>query len=308
VRKKGYAVFILFIALIMLAACGEDTSNSEEANASPTKNDAEITDKDQSDWPETLRFAATGIEGLEELQLEFDPFREKLEEVLDMEVEFFALSDRTTAITALEYDQVDIVMSGGAEYVLMKSADENTQPVAALTRPGYLPVIISHEDSGIETIEDLKGKSIAMNDVGSTSAYLMPSKMLIDEGFDIEQDVDLHLLGDAMYGAFLAEETDALALTQLNYEGLVEDEGDRFNVVAQGDLLPNDLIVASPHLSESFVQHLQDHIIENGDELMEQILITGENDKFSESEFVVAEDSDYDGLRDAYELLGVDYE
>ena len=67
-----------------------------------------------------------------------------MEEALDIEVEFFALSNRATAVTALEYDQVDVVMSGGAEYVMMRAADENTQPVAALTRPGYLPLIIAH--------------------------------------------------------------------------------------------------------------------------------------------------------------------
>ncbi len=301
------------MSLLFLAACGNETEGSDEDNTSSAANEGTETNQaeevDKSDWPETLRFAATGIEGLEQLQVEFEPFRDKLEEVLDIEVEFFALSNRTTAITALEYDQVDVVMSGGAEYVLMRAADENTKPVAALTRPGYLPLIIAHEDSGIEKIEDLKGKSIAMDDVGSTSAYLMPSKMLVDAGFDLDKDIKIQMLGDSMDAAFIAGETDALAITQLNYEELVAEQGEgKYKVVAEGGSLPNDLIVASPHLPESFFEHMQDVFIGNGESLLEQILITGENDKFSESEFVIAEDSDYDELREAYEFLGVDYE
>ncbi|KZE37825.1 hypothetical protein AV656_09880 [Bhargavaea cecembensis] len=300
--RKLSLIMVALFSVLFLAACGS-SSASEEKSGTAGGQDS------QSDWPEKIRFAATGIEGLEQLQLEFEPFREKLEEVLGLEVEFFALSDRATAVTALEYDQVDMVMSGGAEYVMMRAADENTQPVAALTRPGYLPLIIAHADSGIETIGDLKGKRIAMDSVGSTSAYLMPSKMLVDAGFDLDRDIESYLLGDAMYEAFLAKETDAMTITRLNYEEMIEEEGEGlFTVVAEGQELPNDLIVASPHLPESFIQHLQDTILENKEALLEQILITGENDKFADSEFVAAEDSDYDGLRDAYEALGIDYQ
>lgn len=303
--KKISIMFIMFLSLLFLAACGSDTTSETETETTGNQTNSEV---DKSDWPDKLRFAATGIAGLEQLQLEFEPFRKQLEEALGLEVEFFALSDRATAVTALEYDQVDVIMTGGAEYVMMRSVDEKTQPVAALTRPGYVPLIIAHADSGIKTIEDLKGKRIAMDSVGSTSAYLMPSKMLVDAGFDLDKDIETFLLGKAMYEAFLVGETDALAITKLNYEELVAEEGEGlFTVVAEGPELPNDLIIASPHLPESFVQHLQDNVLENKDVLLEQILITGENDKFANSELVVAEDSEYDGLREAYEALGIEY-
>ena len=97
-----------------------------------------------------------------------------------------------------------------------------------------------------------------MDSVGSTSAYLMPSKMLVDAGFNLDKDIETFLLGNAMNGAFLAGETDALTITKLNYEELVTEKGEgKFTVVAEGPALPNDLIVASPHLSESFVQHFR---------------------------------------------------
>lgn len=295
-KKLAWLTLVSMIA-VLLAACGNDENTEAEADTGGNE-----------DWPETLRFGAADIEGMEQLHTEFEPFRAELEDALDMEVEFFALSNRTTAVTAMEYDQVDLLFAGGAEYVMMDSADENTEPIAALTRPGYLPVIISHEDSGIETIEDMEGASIALSDIGSTSAYIMPMKMFNDAGYDVENDIEAYTLGDTMYEAFLTGETDTLALTALNYEDLVEEEGDIFNVVAEGPALPNDLIVASPHLPEDLVEFLEEKMIENGDVLIDAIVSTGENDKFSESEFINAEDSDYDGLRDAYELLGLDFE
>ena len=135
--KKLSILFMMFLSFVLLAACGNDASSADKGSKAAGEGE-------QSEFPEKLRLAVTGIEGLEQLQVEFEPFRKSLEEVLDIEVEFFALSNRATAITALEYDQVDIVMSGGTEYVMMRAADENTNPIAALTRPGYLPLIIAH--------------------------------------------------------------------------------------------------------------------------------------------------------------------
>lgn len=265
-------------------------------------------DSGEGKVPETVRLGVTEVEGMEQLQTEFGPFKDALEDVLGLLVEFFSLSDRTSATTALEYDQVDLLLAGGSEYVLLKSADEDIYPIAGLTRPGYRSLIISHKDSGIENVEDMKGHSLATRDVASTSGYLMPLKMIMDEGIDIENDIEVLPHGKANEGAFLAKEADIMTITELNYEKLVEEYGDVFNVVAKGELLPNDLIIGSPHLDAAFVDDVQKKIIDNSETLIAAMLESEENDKYSESEYIEANDEDYDDLRAAYEALGVEYQ
>ncbi len=53
----------------------------------------------------------------------------------------------------------------------------------------YKGQIIARADSGIKSIEDLKGKSFAYTDVASTSGFILPSKLLKDKGVDLKETV-----------------------------------------------------------------------------------------------------------------------
>ena len=52
---------------------------------------------------------------LEVLQLEFEDFRVALEEATGLEIEFQPMSSSTAAATALEYDDLDVLLTGPAE-------------------------------------------------------------------------------------------------------------------------------------------------------------------------------------------------
>src|SRR3546814_405115 len=90
---------------------------------------------------ETVRFAVTDIEGLETLQQEFGAFRDTLEEVTGFEVEFFPVNSRTAAVEALTSDQVDFVLTGPAEYVVMKQLTD-ARIVVAWQRPDYYAQVV----------------------------------------------------------------------------------------------------------------------------------------------------------------------
>lgn len=281
--------------LALLAGCGGGGAGSGQSG-------------DGDETPESLRLAVTDLQGLEELQRDFGPFQEELEEVFDMEVEFFPVSNRGAAAAALESDRVDLVLTGPAEYVIMRERAD-AEPVISLTRPGYRSAIVVYADSGIESAEDLEGKSIAMSDAGSTSGHLGPCKVLQDAGLDCEEDVEVMLLGDAYTQAFLSQEVDALADSPLDIEEMRE-QGDLSEeeapIIAKGPDLPSDVFVASAALPEEFVEEIGDKMIENEQDLIDSILESGANDKYEESELVPAEDSDYDYIREAYESIGVD--
>lgn len=104
----------------------------------------------------------------------------------------------------------------------------------------------------------------------------------------------------------MAKEIDLLPTTLLNYQKLRAKELTMFNIIYQGNALPNDLLVGGSHLDASFVEGIKAAIVEKSDDLMEAILVSKENEKYAESMFVEAEDSDYDELRDACNTLGIE--
>jgi len=50
----------------------------------------------------------------------------------------------------------------------------------------YHTILFARADSGITSLTDLRGKSVALQGVGSTSAYLMPAAALLDAGLPME--------------------------------------------------------------------------------------------------------------------------
>ncbi|TIY00042.1 MAG: phosphonate-binding protein, partial [Mesorhizobium sp.] len=91
-------------------------------------------------FAEPVKFAVTDMEGLEALQQEFGAFQTALEEATGLDIELFPVSSRTTAVEAMNSGQVDLVLTGPAEYVVMK---ELSQPkiVVAWQRPDYFAQI-----------------------------------------------------------------------------------------------------------------------------------------------------------------------
>ncbi len=304
-KKKMVLSFVLMLMVSLLAVgCGE----SEEDTAGPTASESSNEDSSEnSDWPTKLRFADTGLEGMEELQRTFGPFVEVLEEVLEVEVEFFPVTDRTIATTALEFDQVDVVLAGPSEYAQIRSAVEGAEPIISIQRGEYSSAIIVHEDSDFHSAEDLMGSTIAMKDAGSTSGHIGPSAILVENGFDLDEDVEILLLDDARIEAFKNHDVDVLATGIRDFHNMVEEDGEgKYRLLIEGPPLPADPFVVNPELPEDFVKEMQRRLLENEERIMESILSSGERDKYLDAGLIEAEDSDYDLMRETYRVLGID--
>src|SRR5262245_30081837 len=83
-----------------------------------------------------VRLAVTDISGLEMLQTEFGKFREVLTEATGLEFEFFPVNSRTAVVEALNAKKVDFVLTGPAEYVVIRKRT-NAAPVVGFSRPDY---------------------------------------------------------------------------------------------------------------------------------------------------------------------------
>lgn len=257
---------------------------------------------------EPVKFAVTDIEGLEALQQEFGAFELALEKATGLEIELYPVASRTTAVEALNSKQVDLVLTGPAEYVVMK---ELSQPkiVVAWQRPDYFAQVAVLADGPIRTLEDLKGQKIAFGAAGSTSQHLGPAQALADFGLAYGTDYEPVIINRNIAAeALIRGDIAAIGLNFGHLASVREAFPDKaFAVVARGRDLPNDILVARKDISDEVFNAIRGAFVEKGNELMLSVLTGDDNQKFKGGFFLTeVKDSDYDYVRSMYRTIGVE--
>lgn len=135
---------------------------------------------DQVD-PDTLIFAYTPVEDPAVYAEAWSDFLDHLSEVTGKEVQFFPVQSNAAQIEAMRAGRLQIAgfntgsnplavaCAGFRPFTMMASEDGSY---------GYEMEIITHPDSGIETVEDIKGKKMAFTSETSNSGFKAPSAIL----------------------------------------------------------------------------------------------------------------------------------
>ncbi len=257
---------------------------------------------------ETWKLAVTDVEGMERLQLEWGPFKEALESATGETFEFFAVNSRTAAAEALRGETVDFVVSGPAEYVVINKLTDAT-PLIGLGRPDYHCAVIVRADSGMSTMQDLKGKKVAFGDIGSTSNMLCPMQVLADHGVDPINDIEkIHTSRNIAHEALKAGDVDAIGSNAGSWLGVRNKETDLpygfFKMLGRSGDLPNDMIMVGAHVPEEAAMKVRNAILENKASIIAGITAHEENDKYIGMDLVAIEDSAYDYVRSMYSNAG----
>jgi phosphonate transport system substrate-binding protein len=255
----------------------------------------------ESDRITKIRLAISDGNSLENLKADYDLFRVALAEILEMEIDFLPLKNQVSAAIELKQGRVDLLLTGPSEYVIARSRT-NAVPVLSITRPNYYSIIAVPSNSEIKTVADLRGKTIAMSDIGSTSGHVGPTQMLIEAGLDPKTDVKIRMLGDEGSVAALQNgEVDAWAGSTSNYQEILQD---KFPTIAKSSLLPGDVFVAGSSLELVIVEFIRSRMMQHQNKLIQAI--STRKSKYRGSTFKLVQDSDYDLIRKAYEAIGQD--
>ena len=258
---------------------------------------------------EKIRFAITDLVGLEQVQREFGTFRDVLSEKSGLEIDFYAVTNRTAAVEALRAEKVDFVLTGPAEYVVMHKKTK-AYPVAGFSRPDYFSGVVVLADSGITSVQQLVDKRVAFGDVGSTSNHLAPMQVLADYGLDPRKEIKpMHVGYNVAWEALKRGDVAALGTNYgkfLRFRAKEKElEPGAYRVIARGPDLPNDVLLAAPHVDKAHVEAMRQAFAEHSAELIEAILVGEENAKYKGMKFLTGvSDNDYHYVRQMYATIG----
>jgi phosphonate transport system substrate-binding protein len=141
---------------------------------------------------EEFRIGLLGGENAQDRLRSNECLREKTEELLGVPTKLYAPADYNGVIEGLLGGNLDLAWLGASGYAKVYLTDpEAVEPVLVKINTdgsyGYHSFGFARRDSGIETLQDAKGKQFAFGDPNSTSGYLIPSiELPQDLGMPVE--------------------------------------------------------------------------------------------------------------------------
>ncbi len=171
-------ILLMFVAVLVLAACGGNGSEEAEKNGESNLEDLFIT------------IATGGTSGV------YYPLGASIGTILEDEIG----AETSVQATQASVENVNLILNGQAELALItgdtayqayegvgpfedQGAQEDLKAMASLY-PNYLQVVTT-EDSGIETFNDLKGKKVA---VGAPNSGTELAAQVLFEGHGMSYD------------------------------------------------------------------------------------------------------------------------
>lgn len=136
---------------------------------------------------DVLKVSAIPDEAPTELQRKFKPLGAYLEKELGMPVEFVPVSDYAAVVEGIAADRVDLAWLGGFTFVQTRLKTGNAIPLVQREQDEKFTSKFITADAGVNSLQDLKGKTFAFGSVSSTSGSLMPRFFMQKDGIVPEQ-------------------------------------------------------------------------------------------------------------------------
>ena len=209
----------------------------------------------------------------------YRPLAKYLEGKLGRSVELKTVDTWEGLAKSLAAGETDIALMGPWGYVLANN-EAGAQAISTILyddKPEYFAIFITHPGSGIKTVADLKGKTFAFGDKGSTSGYLIPLHYFMTQGIDPETYFSkvLYTKHQAIEIQVTQGALDAGADYNRNRNAMIEQgliKADQSRIFWQSAPLPNDAVAVSKVIfsNKPLVAKLQTALLEVGEALKTQ--------------------------------------
>jgi phosphonate transport system substrate-binding protein len=150
------------------------------------------------DTIDEFRIGILGGENAQDRMASNECYRAKAEELLGVPVKLFTPADYDGVIQGLLGGTIDMAWLGASAYAKTYLTDPDAvEPIMVKTNVdksyGYYSIGFARKDSGIASLEDMKGKVFAFGDPNSTSGYLIPS-------IEIPREIDASMESGDYFG------------------------------------------------------------------------------------------------------------
>jgi len=241
-----------------------------------------------------------------------EEFAKALTKLSGIPVRVTVASDYAAVIEALRNRTADLAFVHPVGYVLASREAKATIMVRNLWhgKSSFTSRIYVRRESGLKTLEDLRGKTMAFIDPASSSGYTYPMVLLIQRGLVKDRDPksffrEVLFAGahDAGMRALLNGHVDALASFDMAREQYLKDPAERERIIyiAETPEIPEAGVAARAGLDPATFGKVREALLQIRAPAYAELL----RRLYEIDGFAPADDRDYDPVRAAVELLGV---
>jgi phosphonate transport system substrate-binding protein len=259
----------------------------------------------------SLHLVLTPSQRPTELLAAGERFGVALGKLVGIPVRVTVASDYAAVVEAMRNKTADLAFLHPAGYVLANR--EAKAMIIAQDRwhgnTSYTSRIYVRKDSGIKSLEELRGKTIAFVDPTSTSGYVWPMVLLMKRGLVQNRDPKTFFreavfsgAHDAALQALLQGHVDALASFDQAREQYLKDPAEREKLtwVAETDPIPEGGMASRDGLSPEIVAKVKAALLKMRGPEYAQLL----KDLYDIDGFEPVDDSVFEPVRAAMDLLG----
>ncbi len=268
---------------------------------------------DGGDTPELL-IAGIPDQDVSVLEERFNRLAEHLAEETGYSVRYVPQADYAAVVTSFKQGDIHLVWYGAVTGVQARIAVPEANAIAHRPRDGeFHSVFVSAPGSGIDSLEDLRGKTVTFGSESSTSGHLMPRYYLSQAGVDTETELSsISFSGshDRTWKLVEAGSFDAGALSEAVWERRVaagDVDTSKVDVFYRTPAYVNYHWVAHPSIDDEFGEGALDNITD--------ALLTVDVDRggraqeiaesFNGQRFVRTSNDRYQAIEDAAREFGI---
>lgn len=266
--------------------------------------------------PKVLRMGFVPSENLQNILRKTRPVIDALHKELKIQVVPFVATDYTGIIEAMRANKLDVAFFAPGAYVLAEQK-AGAKVILKASRKGkafFHAAIITHKDSGIKRLQDLKGKTFAYVDPASTSGGIYPKVMFLNAGLNPERDFTRVIYAgghDAAVLAVLNKKVDAAATFANDTKGIDTawsqfltkgNESHQIVPIAYSKPIPSDLIAVHGKLDPALIAKVRKVFIGMSQTPQGRKQLW---DLYRIDSFVDATPSDFEPVREAFGKVGL---
>ena len=221
------------------------------------------------DAKQTLRIVFIAYQNPEQLADDVEPVVAYLEKELGVHIKHFVATNYGAVVEALKNNTADMGFMGPLQYI-MAHEYAGARPILGEVYKGkatYTSRIFVRKDSGIKSLADLRGKSIAFVDPISSSGYLYPMELFKAEGLIKKEPTEffkrMYFAGgdEQAIRAVFNKFVDAAAIGQYSFSLLRPDERNQVIYIGESKPLPSHCVVVRKGLPDAQAEALQNALL-----------------------------------------------